>query len=199
MPQPQPAWAQQYNFQMQPVWARKFEPPAVAGRESQDVIAALMKISIATGDRKYLQPVPAALRYLQSSALPDGRLARYYELQSNKPLYMSRAGDVYSLTYDDSDLPSHYGWKVENRVSELQSEFDRLAVGELTASTQPVPSLKRVRQILDELDDQGRWVTTFHGEKLIGQQKFRSGQQYLSSERFSDNLRLLSHYLQRWQ
>src|SRR4030095_13651182 len=29
MPEPQPAWAQQYNFDMQPVWARKFEPPAI--------------------------------------------------------------------------------------------------------------------------------------------------------------------------
>ena len=26
MPEPQPAWAQQYNYDMQPVWARKFEP-----------------------------------------------------------------------------------------------------------------------------------------------------------------------------
>ena len=28
MPEPQPAWCQQYNAQMQPAWARKFEPPA---------------------------------------------------------------------------------------------------------------------------------------------------------------------------
>jgi len=37
MPEPQPAWAQQYNYQMQPIWARRFEPPAIAGHESQGV------------------------------------------------------------------------------------------------------------------------------------------------------------------
>ena len=31
MPDPQPAWAQQYDFEMKPVWARKFEPPAISG------------------------------------------------------------------------------------------------------------------------------------------------------------------------
>jgi hypothetical protein len=34
LPEPQPAWAQQYNFAMEPVWARKFEPPAVSSVES---------------------------------------------------------------------------------------------------------------------------------------------------------------------
>ncbi len=37
MPDPQPAWAQQYNYQMQPIWARKFEPreSAVTNRRRQ--------------------------------------------------------------------------------------------------------------------------------------------------------------------
>ena len=30
MPEPQPAWAQQYDARMQPAWARKFEPPAIS-------------------------------------------------------------------------------------------------------------------------------------------------------------------------
>ncbi|MCS6861261.1 MAG: pectate lyase, partial [Abditibacteriales bacterium] len=29
LPTPQAAWAQQYNFNMEPTWARRFEPPAV--------------------------------------------------------------------------------------------------------------------------------------------------------------------------
>ena len=31
MPEPQPAWAQQYDVNMQPAWARRFEPPAITG------------------------------------------------------------------------------------------------------------------------------------------------------------------------
>ena len=44
MPDPQPAWAQQYNYAMQPIWARRFEPAAITGGESQDVLETLMTI-----------------------------------------------------------------------------------------------------------------------------------------------------------
>ncbi|MGL5095369.1 MAG: pectate lyase, partial [Planctomycetia bacterium] len=98
MPEPQPAWAQQYDEKMRPVWARKFEPPAVSGRESQDAVETLLKIHAWTNDDKYLKPIPAALAYLRRSKLSDGRLARFYELKSNKPLYMT---SDYVLTYDD--------------------------------------------------------------------------------------------------
>ncbi len=64
-----------------------------------------MKISLATKDRKYLQPIPGALAYLRASLLADGRLARYYELKTNRPLYMNRRGKTYTLTYDDSNFP----------------------------------------------------------------------------------------------
>jgi hypothetical protein len=56
MPEPQPAWAQQYNFDMQPMWARKFEPPAISGRESEDAMETLLFLYEQTGDTKYLAP-----------------------------------------------------------------------------------------------------------------------------------------------
>ncbi|MGH7140465.1 MAG: pectate lyase, partial [Pirellulales bacterium] len=87
LPDPQPAWAQQYDFEMHPAWARKFEPPAVTGGESQGVLRILLETYRRTGDRKYLEPVPRALAYLTKSLLADGRLARFYELESNRPLY----------------------------------------------------------------------------------------------------------------
>ena len=42
MPDPQPGWAQQYNAVMQPVWARKFEPPSITGGESLSVMRTLL-------------------------------------------------------------------------------------------------------------------------------------------------------------
>ncbi|MHC4509307.1 MAG: pectate lyase [Planctomycetota bacterium] len=57
MPEPQPAWAQQYNYDAKPVWARAFEPPAISGDESQEVLETLMEIYRATDDRKYLEPI----------------------------------------------------------------------------------------------------------------------------------------------
>lgn len=197
MPAPQPAWAQQYSYAMHPIWARKFEPPAVAGRESQDAIDTLMRIYIATGDDNYLKPVTAALQYLKSSALPDGRLSRYYELQTNRPLYMQRSGKVYSLTYDDSRLPKHYGWKVENRTAELQAEYQRLKKDGAVPKPEPVVSDADVQRIVGALDKSGRWMSRFDGKRLVGQPKFRMDEEYLSSEVFSRNITALIQWLKQ--
>lgn len=67
MPEPQPGWAQQYSYDMKPIWARKFEPPGVSGDETQEVIATLLLISEITGDRKYLEPIPRAAAWLKRS------------------------------------------------------------------------------------------------------------------------------------
>ena len=196
MPNPQPGWAQQYNFDMQPIWARKFEPPGVSGDETQEVLETLMAIYRYTGDEKYLEPIPAAINWLKKSALPNGQIARYYELKSNRPLYMERQGKVYSLTYDDSNLPDHYGWKTESRIKEIEHKFRSLQKGNPSSVKPNLRELEqRTREVIRELDPTGRWITTSGGEKLVGQPKIRSGENYLSSAVFSDNLTLLSQYL----
>ena len=121
LPKPQPAWSQQYSYEMYPIWARKFEPAAIASRESEDVLETLLEIYEQTGDEKYLAPIPAAIAYLRSSLLADGRLARFYELQTNRPLYMQRNGQEYSLTYDDTNLPDHYGWKFKPALDKIEA------------------------------------------------------------------------------
>lgn len=198
MPDPQPAWAQQYGYAMHPIWARRFEPPAVTGGESQDAIETLLKIHRWTGDAKYLQPIPAALAYLKRSRLPDGRLARYYALETNKPLYMNRnnGGKDYFLTYDDTDLPDHYGWKVSSRLDRLEKLHQDQRAGRFTSTTRIAAQLEpAVRQAIAELDGQGRWVSTYNGERLVGQPQFKPGSQYLSSTVFNRNVELLSDYL----
>lgn len=108
-PAPQSGWAQQYNANMEPVWARKFEPPSLSDRESLWAMETLHMIWFATGDDKYLAPIPAGLKWLESSRQPDGGYVRFYELHTNKPLYFVK--DTYELTYDDSNLPTHYVFK----------------------------------------------------------------------------------------
>ena len=198
MPEPQPGWAQQYSYAMQPVWARKFEPPGVSGDESQEAIETLLRISSVTNDRKYLEPVPRALAYLQRSILSDGRLARYYELRTNRPLYMERQGKVYSLTYDDSRLPGHYGWKTESRLRELK-EMYRVQMSRPTsmAKTSSTPTAAEVHQIISALDNQARWISTFDGGLHVGQLKLPTGTKYLASAVFSHNLETLCRYLQQ--
>lgn len=201
LPEPQPAWAQQYDYQMHPIWARKFEPPAITGGESQDVLETLLAIYRLTGDRKYLEPIPRALAYLKKSLLSDGQLARYYELETNRPLYMQRQGQKYELTHDDTRLPDDYGWKRESRLASIEAAYERAASGKPDSAAESRDRLvAEARAAIDSLDPQGRWISTYGGsQRLVGQPKFSAGQQYLSSELFSENLRLLGDFLVRTQ
>ena len=53
----------------------------------------------------------------------------------------------------------------------------------------------RVRQIIQDLDDQGRWISTHDGQMLVGQPKIKAGEKYISSAVFSQNLETLSAYV----
>jgi len=83
------------------------------------VIRTLLNAYIESADRKYLQPIPRALEYLEASALPDGKLARFYELKTNRPLYMTRD---YQLTYSSDDMPTHYAFIVKNDLPKIRKD-----------------------------------------------------------------------------
>ena len=163
MPEPQPAWAQQYNARMQPAWARRFEPAAVTGGESQGVMRTLLKLYEWTGDPRYLEPIPRALAYLKRSQLPDGRLARFYELHTNEPLYFTTK---YELTYKDDDLPTHYGFKVGSSLDSIEAAYNRIKDApprklkvRSTRTVKLTPSLARqARAVIDAMDQRGAWV-----------------------------------------
>jgi PelA/Pel-15E family pectate lyase len=198
MPEPQPAWAQQYDFDMHPVWARKFEPPAITGGESQAVLRMLLELYRQTGQAKYLAPIPRALEYLRRSCLPDGRLARFYELRTNRPLYFTRQ---YELTYDDTDLPTHYAFKVADGTAAIARAFERLKAGSPRTDSSPAPrqpvrpaapSLAQVKTILAALDDRGRWVEQ---GRLRYHRAPDQPKRVIRTDTFIRNVKLLSRYL----
>lgn len=190
MPDPQPAWCQQYNFDAVPIWARKFEPPAITGWESQDVMETLIRIARHTGEKKYLDPIPKALAYFNKSLLPDGRVARYYEFKTNKPLYMDAK---YQLTHDDTAAPDHYGWKQPARFDLIEKAYQDAKAGKQLPAAKP-PTAKQVAAVIADLDADGRWITTHRGERLVGQPKFADGFKYISSAVFSNNVETLSAF-----
>jgi hypothetical protein len=209
MPEPQPAWCQQYHPDMFPIWARKFEPPAIACSESEDAIRTLIRIARITHDESYLQGMERTLEYLGTCVLPDGRYARFRELRTNRPLYMD---GEYRLTYDDASAPSHYGWKRDVHLAALRKEL-AAARREIEQSKQPTgepdpakkgngPSselTKKVRRLVDDLvksgQEEGCWVSKYRGESLAGGAKFEQGTEYLSSALFCQNMATLSEYL----
>jgi len=199
MPEPQPAWAQQYNAQMQPAWARKFEPPAITGGESQGVMRILLTLYRETGRKKYLEPLPRAIEYLRRSRLPSGRLARFYELKTNKPLYLTR-GD-YRLTYSDTDMPTHYSFKQSYGIESIEREYERLRnmdPGKLkqsrkvTAPRMTRTLADRAKAAIDNLDDQGRWVET---GKMRKDPEDAHPRRIIRSQTFISSMRDLSAYL----
>ena len=53
---------------------------------------------------------------------------------------------------------------------------------------------REVQEIIQALDDEGRWISTYAGEPLYGQPKFKRGEKYLNSAVFSRNLETLSRF-----
>jgi hypothetical protein len=199
MPEPQPAWAQQYDADMHPAWARKFEPPAVTGGESHGVMKTLLVLYRATGKKKYLEPLPRAIEYLRRSRLPDGRLARFYELKTNKPLYFTR--EDYKLTYSDADMPTHYSFKASYGVESIAQEYERLRAMdpvELKRSKKVSrPRLNRslaarAKSVIDRLDEKGRWV---EDGQLRNDGEDNPTRRVIDCRTFISNIRTLSTYL----
>ena len=155
MPDPQPAWAQQYDRHMHPVWDRKFEPPAICGGESQDVLETLLLLYEKTRDKKFLQPFPRALAYLKASVRGDGRLARYYELKTNRAIYFSRE---YKLTYDDRAMPDHYGFIIDSRLDQIERDYQRFMTGREKPLQTRAELASEVTAILAEQRDDGAWL-----------------------------------------
>ena len=109
----------------------------------------------------------------------------------------TRRNGSYSLTYDDSNLPSHYGWKNEPNLEKLEDMYREVKESGRLPIDRPERNklASRVQKVLESLDQESRWITIYGGERLVGQPKFRDGDPYLSSEVFSHHLELLSQYL----
>ena len=199
LPEPQPAWAQQYDSQMHPAWARKFEPPGVTGGESQGAIKLLLTLARHTGESKFLEPVPRAIDWMKRSRLSDGQLARFYEMETNRPLYFTTD---YIMTYEDNDLPTHYAFKVRDSSEKLNAEYEKVKA---EIRNGPVPRsaarvgrekvgtsmLREVGRALESLDEQGRWVT----QAVMKESPTGGEEPVLESQVFVRNVGSLSRYL----
>jgi hypothetical protein len=217
MPEPQPAWAQQYNADMQPCWARKFEPPAITGGESFGVMRTLINLYLNTGEKRFLEPIPKALVWAKRSMLPDGRMARFYELKTNRPLYFN-APRIYSnlkepafpdlkdytLIYEDTDLPNHYSFKVSGEpVKSIETLYNKalktdrnVILAELAEKEKRSrPDAEEIGRIIAGLNKDGAWI-----EK--GKLQTKNYEKYIEAEiisvrTFNTNIEMMAEYLKK--
>ena len=202
LPDPQPAWAQQYNSRMEPAWARKFEPPAITGGESVGACRTLIDLYLATGHKKYLEAVGPAVKWFQTSPITKNRWARFYELKTNRPLYFTKD---YQITYLDNDLPTHYSFQSSFGVQEMIDFYEKVkSFGrkKFVSLQDPRPlsakdrarrarSLEgQVQAIISSQDNHGRWVTD--GKLITRGMEFN---QRIETRIFISNLKALSEYL----
>jgi len=198
MPEPQPAWAQQYDINMYPAWARNFEPPSVTGGESQGIIRILFVLYAETGEKKYLEAARLALDFLKRSVLPpvenpsearrrfkpsEPVLARFYELKTNRPLYITKGTRVsvldrgatlvggYQLSYTDESVITHYGVLTSGAgLSEIEAEYKRILSADPKNTRRPAilhglspwdhkdPPKLEIKEIINGMDTRGAWI-----------------------------------------
>jgi PelA/Pel-15E family pectate lyase len=206
MPEPQPAWAQQYNAQLEPAWARAFEPPSVCAGESVGAMRLLVDLYLETGDEKYLEPLPRALAWYRRSAIAPGVWARMYELRTNTPIFGDRDGKIkYRIEDLSEERQTGYSWKGEYGVvgairyyEEVKSAGRAAILAQRRAAEEKAKLPKaqaarakalepRVRAAIAALDAQGRWLGS-GGKRASGPQITTTG--------FLANLRLLADYLE---
>jgi PelA/Pel-15E family pectate lyase len=166
MPAPQRGWAQQYDFNMNPVWARSFEPPAISSMESRSAMSALLEIYLETGDEKYMDAIGEGVAWLRRSTIGDNLWSRFHELKTNKPIYCDNNGKIY---YDNKNARPGYNWESDYRIPAFLADYEKLKTmgrdaylaekNKPPATQSPADMAARARAVIGKLDAQGRWIT----------------------------------------
>lgn len=174
IPSPQSGWAQQYSHDLKPAWARSFEPPGVCSAVTARNIHTLVDLYLYTKNVKYLTPIPAAIEWLMNSKTGDNEWARFYELETNTPVFGDRDGKIH-YNYDEisEERKRGYGWKGGFGVNEAIKYYNtvkKIGADAYIAGTsddnrpgneaaQAENLIDKVRAIMSSLDNKGRWIT----------------------------------------
>ena len=195
LPAPQRGWAQQYDHNMEPAWARHMEPPAVCSAESGNVIFTLIDMYLETGERKFLASAGDAAAWLKRSQIAPNRWSRYYELGTNRPIY----GDTDGKVHDQPPSRTGYTWQSPFKIPEAIARYEeverkgREAIRAARAKKElPISELeKAVNEAIASCDREGRWIT---------QAAYRKGdplEDFITTQTFIARMNTLGDYVAR--
>jgi hypothetical protein len=162
-------------------------------------MGTLMRLYLETGEQRYLEPIPRALAWAERSVLPDGRLARFYELKTNRPLYFT---PDQRMTYDDGNLRPGYGFKVpvsrlkstEAYYKQIRKQGRKAMLKQRRERQDSKVAPQQVQAVIEALDVRGRWVE--HGTMRDPQDREkRIETRVISCRTFNWNLNLLARYV----
>lgn len=158
---------------------------------------ALIEVYLKTGEERFLDPIEPGIAWAKRSLLPDGRLASFYELETNQPLYFTKD---YVLTYDDSDLPTHYAFKVSgNRIGKMEDSLESIRDRGREAiladrNEQEDIHPRRVSYLMETMDAEVRWVEE---GRMHRPEEIRTyfDTDLISTETFVSNLTTMAKFL----
>jgi (2Fe-2S) ferredoxin len=174
---------------------------------------ALLDLYVETGEPRFLEPIPKALKWAENSLLPGNRLARFYELKTNKPLYFNAPRQYsnlpapafpdlkdYTLIYEDTDLPNHYSFQGSGEPVRLAREYyNRITEkgrDSIIADRARIPDVDpaRVREIINSLDKEDRWVEMGRLKTNDRNNPYIQAE-IISCRTFNQNMTLLTNYI----
>ncbi|TFG50818.1 MAG: hypothetical protein E4H40_00485 [Candidatus Brocadiia bacterium] len=218
MPEPQPAWAQQYDPQMKPSWARSMEPPAISGRESVSILQALLTLYRETGKKRYIEPIPRAVEYLKNCSFErNGKqvIPRFFELNTNRPLYITQGSpNERKITYSSENIKTGYTFFTSAEpLDQIAAEYKELLAAKPETIRRPekLMSLKpfayrpppplsadeltaNVSAAISAIDERGAWLAPYVAGKKTAE-PLQDVKGVISSGTFARNVRYLSSYI----
>lgn len=144
-------WGQQLDMNLKAAEARTYELPALLPGTTFGNAMLLLEFYKLTGDKKFLNPVPHAIKWLEEMKLPedeteDGRYTHptFVEVGTNKPVYVHRKGSnvkygYYYSDYNGDNMLRHYRGKTNLPMEMLKEEYDRLASLPVEEATKDSP------------------------------------------------------------
>jgi len=195
LPEPTPGWAQQYNWDKTPAWGRPFEPPSCCGSPSSHAINLLVDIHLATGDEKYLEPIPAVIAWFERSRTGEDEWARFYEPSTGRPIYAA-SHDERDIRYNRDVLYTGYAQWGSWSYPANKARWERLQeLGQegLMALEAAPPTEEDLRATIAELEPTVRQLIGPEG--FIGQYATEGG----NVRTLSSAVRTLHRYLRAVQ
>jgi PelA/Pel-15E family pectate lyase len=120
-------WCAQHDeVTLAPAPARKYEVVSLSGGESVDVVRFLM--SIKEPSAEVIKAIDSAVAWFEQSQVKDPKgvatWARFYELGSNRPIFVGRDGIVrYNIAEIDEERRNNYQWYVDAAATLLQKDY----------------------------------------------------------------------------
>ncbi|MFA5687915.1 MAG: glycoside hydrolase family 47 protein [Kiritimatiellales bacterium] len=156
-------WALQYNNQKQPVWARKFEPPALSFDAIPVAAKALIEAYRLSGDDRYLEPIRKTSAWLKQT-FPGGQMHYYYDIATGRPV-AAWENQIYFLD-DPEQLALAKSFPMSTIITDLHvcPDLDGMlakadSAGADNSSSITTGSLKTLAiDSLDKQNEEGVWL-----------------------------------------